>query len=484
MKKLIFLLAAVALITACGQPPATASITVEPSATRQPPAPTQTAVPPTSTPTATPTSAPTPTPTPTPVPLSRLHVVGNEIKNDGGEVVVLRGVSIADPAILYYEQHWTAADYEVLADDWGAEIIRVPIHPSTWEHDPDYAKEYLDPIVEWGERFGLYIFLGYHAHGNPITNEVEQAFWWEESPWGGKLLYDPDLELARSALATMAKRYKDEPHVLYGTFNEPSYIDWRDWRPVAEELVDVIHAINPEALVFVSGTDWGYDLSGAISDPVQRNNVVYETHPYPWKPEGWQTTVEQLAQTAPVFIGEWGFSIEHPDDDGYVPVEDYGIPLIQFADKHGIGWTAWVWHPEWTPRMLKSWRNYTPTGFGQLVKNSLAGETLTFAIPTPTLSPEQRAAAGYVIYDDALRSDWYLDEWNVEADMEADNVVHSGQLAIAVTIDSRGVFALGAGHIDISDYGYLEFYINGGSQGGQSLAVFLSQQRRDSRPAT
>ena len=299
---------------------------------------------------------------------------------------------------------------------------------------------------------------------------MEQEFWWEESPWGGKLLYDPDLELAKSALANMAQRYKDEPHILYGTFNEPSYIAWRDWRPVAEELVDVIHTVNPEALVFVSGTDWGYDLSGAISDPVRHNNVVYETHPYPWKPEGWQLTVEQLAQTAPVFIGEWGFSIEHPDDDGYVTLDDYGIPLIQFADEHEIGWTTWVWHPEWTPRMLKSWRNYIPTGFGQLVKNSLTGEELTFAIPT--LSPE-RWAAGYVVYDDTLRSDWYMDVWKAEADMVAENVVHSGQLAIAVTINSGGVFALGAGLVDISKYGYLEFYLNGGPRGGQSLEIFL-----------
>jgi len=85
-------------------------------------------------------------------------VVGNEIQNKDGEIVVLRGVSIADPAILHYERHWTARDYEVLAKEWGAEIIRVPIHPSTWEHDPDYAEKYLDPIVEWGESFGLYIF--------------------------------------------------------------------------------------------------------------------------------------------------------------------------------------------------------------------------------------------------------------------------------------------------------------------------------------
>ena len=138
MKKRTFLLAIVALITACTQPPVT-TVAPPPTATSEPPAPTQTVVPLTA----------------TPVPLSRLRVVGNEIQNENGEVVVLRGVAIADPAILYLEGHWTATDYEILADEWEAKIIRVPIHPSTWEHEPDYADKYLDPIVEWGESFGL-----------------------------------------------------------------------------------------------------------------------------------------------------------------------------------------------------------------------------------------------------------------------------------------------------------------------------------------
>ena len=82
----------------------------------------------------------------------------------------------------------------------------------------------------------------------------------------------------------------------------------RAWRPIAEELVDVIHGVHPDALVFVSGVDWGYDLSGVVRDPVERPNVIYETHPHLGKGERRKTVLDELRKAAPVFIGEWGFT--------------------------------------------------------------------------------------------------------------------------------------------------------------------------------
>ena len=324
-----------------------------------------------------PTPAPTPTPTPVmPMPPPRLYVVGNQIQNEDGENVVLRGVAIADPFFLADPRlynHFIADDYSILAKVWGANIIRVPIHPELWEWDKEYVEKYLDPLVQWGKEYGLYIFLGWHAHGNPITGEVEHPSWGNRYPWRGNP-YNPDLELAKSALKTMAERYLEKPWVLFGTFNEPSYIEWVDWRPVAEELVDVIHAVNPGAIVFVSGIDWGYDLSGAIADPVLRENVVYETHPYPGKGEDWKITLDELRKRSPVFIGEWGFEPGSPNPNLNATTENYGLPLVQYAKERDIGWTAWVWNPYWEPSMLVSWWDYTPTEFGLLVKNSLAQE--------------------------------------------------------------------------------------------------------------
>ena len=318
----------------------------------------------------------------------QLNILGNQIRNIHEEQVVLRGVAVADPLTLANhprDKHFIREDSRVLAQEWGANIIRVPIHPATWELDQRYMEKYLDPLVQWGEEPGLYIFLGWHTHGNPITGQVKQVEWKDRWPWLGKNPFDPDLELTKSALSAMAERYGDKPWVLYGTFNEPSHIRWSEWRPVAEELVDVIHAVHPEAVVFVSGVDWGYDLRGAINDPVNRNNIIYESHPYPGKGNGWKTILDELRKPTPVFLGEWGFNPGSANPNLRGTAQNYGLPLVRYAKASDIGWTAWVWHPRWEPVMFTSWNGYTPTEFGHVVKNSLRSTAISHQLSAGTI---------------------------------------------------------------------------------------------------
>lgn len=195
--------------------------------------------------------SPAPLETPAPpvvrrTPPPQLVIVGNQIWNTQGERVVLRGVAINEPLVLIVSPrigHFAAEDYRTVAHNWGANIIRVPIYPSTWVRDPLYMEKVLNPLVQWGGEYGFYVFLGWHAHGNPVTGKEEVSH------------LSPVLELAESALRGLVERYRDKPWVLYGTFNEPAYISWDEWRPVAEQLVDVIQETHPEAVVFVSGVD-------------------------------------------------------------------------------------------------------------------------------------------------------------------------------------------------------------------------------------
>ncbi|MCE2438803.1 MAG: cellulase family glycosylhydrolase [Candidatus Latescibacteria bacterium] len=281
--------------------------------------------------------------------------------------VVLRGVAVIDPFFLHAATRRGTEALNLLADEWNVDVIRVPIHPGLWQRYRDYLPAFVDPIVDWGQRRGIYIFLGWHAHGNPLTGQTEHPEWGYDHPWRGNP-YNPDLSLAIEALDVIARRYSDLPHVIYGTFNEPAFIAWDDWRPVADSLVDVVHGVEPRALVLVSGVDWGYDLSGALDNPVNRPNVVYETHPYPWKGESWKSVLSDLDKTEAVFLGEWGYG--HSEDPGRIR-QDYGLPLIDFCQTRSIGWTAWIWHDEWTPSMLTSFRTFETTDFGEFVKRVL-----------------------------------------------------------------------------------------------------------------
>jgi len=306
--------------------------------------------------------------------LPRLKIVGNEILNEHDEKVVLRGVAVVDPHMLYWRGELKEYDFKYLSDIWGVDIVRVPFHPDFWQNVPFYMEVYLDNIVEWGEKYGIYIFLGYHAHGNPINNEVEQTQFGNVNPWFGNP-YNPDFDLAKEALSSVAERYKDKHHVLYGTFNEPSHITWDKWRPVAEELVDTIQKINPEALIFVSGVNWSSDLRGAINNPVNRENIIYEIHTYPEiEYDDWQSTLLELSKDAPVFLGEWGFTLgssEGEHSHSVLTLEEYAIPLMQFARENQIGWTAWVFDSVWEPKLLNTRDLYEPSTFGHFVLEQL-----------------------------------------------------------------------------------------------------------------
>ena len=61
-----------------------------------------------------------------------ISVSGNKFVNESGETLVFRGVNIRDPHNLEEEGHWTKAHFQE-AKDWGANVIRLPIHPRAGE---------------------------------------------------------------------------------------------------------------------------------------------------------------------------------------------------------------------------------------------------------------------------------------------------------------------------------------------------------------
>lgn len=92
---------------------------------------------------------------------SKLRVRGNKIVNEQDETIVPWGVSIVDPYFLKeIYNRLNEEDFKILSQDWKTTIVRVPIYPDLW--DSNYLSKYVDPIIEWGERYEMYILiLGY-----------------------------------------------------------------------------------------------------------------------------------------------------------------------------------------------------------------------------------------------------------------------------------------------------------------------------------
>ena len=63
--------------------------------------------------------------------VKRIKVKGNKFVNDAGDTLIFRGLNTSDPDKLTNDNHWNK-EYFTEIKNWGANIVRFPIHPPAW----------------------------------------------------------------------------------------------------------------------------------------------------------------------------------------------------------------------------------------------------------------------------------------------------------------------------------------------------------------
>jgi len=317
-----------------------------------------------------------------------LKVVGNQVLNANGTAVWLQGVCVDS-------MQWSAGENilwstRVALDEWKANIIRLPIDEKFWfghgnGQEPGDETNYrtlVDAVVRLVAARGAHVILDLHSFGAPT--QVHVAFWQDA-----------------------AKRYGNNPAVLFELFNEPHGISWKVWRDggdfnsgdhiVADEgaaendikvigntstgmqaLVDVVRATGAQNIVIVGGVDWSYDLTGVVDgfalDDRGGNGMIYVSHVYPWK-SGWEKKFLVAAKRFPIIITEvgcqptpmpWQKTTEDP--------ATWAPDMLGLIQKHRLHWTGFSFHPQTGPRVILDW-NYTPSPYwGAYVKEALGGK--------------------------------------------------------------------------------------------------------------
>jgi endoglucanase len=316
--------------------------------------------------------------------LAILAASGNRIINSAtGAVITLRGVNRSG---LEYagpdEQGFLSGagisrlEIRFIVKEWNCNVVRLPFNQDfvlrgcAGRSGEEYQRA-LDQVISWNSFFGAYTLLDLQ------WLDAERVY------GGGKdKNYVAPLPNAASIdlWKMLASRYRDEPAVLYDLFNEPhdrlpddpyplnrfgngTYpadqraVTMQEWQPWARALAQAVRNGNPNALVFIAGTNWAYDLRGMPMDIV---NAVYSTHIYFDKGDDWSGAFGDLALRVPVFVGELG------GQDTKRELE-FGRRLLQFLEDRKIGWAAWSWSNE--PFLVS---RYAPTEFGNLVRRRLS----------------------------------------------------------------------------------------------------------------
>ena len=141
---------------------------------------------------------------------SEVKVSGKLLVDEAGNRIVLRGVNIGDPDKLAKQGHWDKRVFEA-AKSFGANTVRLPIHPIAWRSRG--TAEYLKLIdrCSLGQRIKPSLIVDWHSMGN-ITKELYFH-----------PMYVTNQQETREFWRTIANRYAGISTIaVYELFNEPT----------------------------------------------------------------------------------------------------------------------------------------------------------------------------------------------------------------------------------------------------------------------
>jgi hypothetical protein len=300
-----------------------------------------------------------------PVPVPWLKTVGNKIVTaNTDQQVVLRGVNVL------------RSEWELNMD---LERAGIPIIANQWKGNVILRGFASDPVTSGDNQYlGM---LDEHV-SLAEANHLYVIFTWRSYSIDGAQPTMPD-DRARQALVQLALRYRGKPNVMYALQVEPHDVTWSQVQPRYVQLVDSIRtASNPyKPIIMVPGIDWSRDVSGAITNPVPRENVVYKSHPYNNQSQFQHQFIDAYDAGLPVFIGEFGYL-----PDGGMFMSDVNA-LLTVARQRNLGWTAWILDDGTGNTALATNRStFDPTApYGVAIKNDM---TTTPPLPTDEGSPQ------------------------------------------------------------------------------------------------
>jgi endoglucanase len=310
-----------------------------------------------------------------------LHVHGDDIMDESGHKVMLRGVGLGNwmlpegymwrfgaagdrPRRIekivsdligsdkagqfwkeYRRQYVSEKDIQRIAE-LGFNSVRPALDARlflTEGEKPDYVDEgfeLLDNLVGWCKRNRIYVIIDMHAApGGQTGQNIDDSA--NDQPL---LFSEPkNQDLLVKLWVKIATRYKDEPTVAaYDLLNEPlpertgAAAKYKEQlEPLYRRITQAIRAIDKRHMITLEGYDWANNWS--VFSSRYDDNLVYQFHYYCWdNPTVLHSIDKYLSERkrlgAPVWVGETG------EKDGaiYWATTDY-------FEANNVGWSFWPW---------------------------------------------------------------------------------------------------------------------------------------------
>lgn len=254
-----------------------------------------------------------------------LKVDGTNVVDANGDVFQIAGVSTH--GLAWFPDYVNRDAFLSIRDDWGANTVRLAMYTAEYGGyceggNKDSLKALVKDGVNYATELGMYVIVDWH------------------------ILHDLDPNKYKSdAIAffdEMSREFKDQDNVIYEICNEPNGgTSWSQVKSYALEVIPVIRANDPNAIIIVGTPNWCQFVDDAANDPItEYDNLLYAVHFYA---ETHRDDIRNRMTTAinkglPVIISE--FSICDASGNGTNNIEQANI-WIDLLDQYNVGFVAW-----------------------------------------------------------------------------------------------------------------------------------------------
>ncbi len=253
----------------------------------------------------------------------RLQVIGSQLCDSHGSPVQLRGISTHG---LAWFPEYVNPDCVSELKSWGANVLRLALYTAEsggycTDGDPEALKDRIRAGVEYAAEADLYVIVDWHvlSEGTPTVYQEEAEAFFDE----------------------MSAEFAGRDNVLYEICNEPNTASWDEIKAYAEDILPIIRANDPDAVVIVGTPTWSQDVDQAAADPIiDWDNVMYTLHFYAASHrEELRGKMTAAAEAGlPIFVTEFG--ICDASGSGNLDLESADA-WISRMNEYGISYVAW-----------------------------------------------------------------------------------------------------------------------------------------------
>ena len=255
----------------------------------------------------------------------KLSVEGTQLVDEKREAVQLRGLSTH--GLSFYPQYVNEELFGQLRHDWKANVIRLAMYTAEsggycTDGDKENLKNLIRSGVEYATDQDMYVIVDWHilSDGNPNQYKTE----------------------AIDFFAEMTKEFSDHNNVIYEICNEPNGgTSWGEIKSYAQEVIPVIRANAPDAVILVGTPNWSQYVNEAAADPITGyDNIMYTLHFYAatHKDDLRNTMTAAIDAGLPVFVSEYGIC----DASGNGGIDEaQANAWVEIMNQYKVSYVAW-----------------------------------------------------------------------------------------------------------------------------------------------